>query len=129
MTEDETAVVAAELRRCEAMNARDWSALEALLHDDFSYAHTTGVVEARDPYLVGLKGRRLSISDRSVAVRVFGDVAVMSGTGVFSLDVSDRAESAGTLVRVTPQQTLQTWVRIDEHWELFAFQGTAIRGS
>lgn len=79
---DEQAALAAQDRRFAATIAGDVAALSAMMTDDLTYTHSSGVVESKAEFLDGLKsGRYLyrEITPRERRVRVHGDAAVVSG--------------------------------------------------
>jgi hypothetical protein len=123
-------LIALEQERCRATSARDWSSLGELLDPDFTYTHTGGDIEDREQYLAAIRTRNLRIQRTSVAVRVYGDAAVMTGEGVFTLhEMPGDAPGPPPVIQVMEQAILQTWIRREAGWRLVAFQGTMKRGS
>ncbi|HUL77452.1 MAG TPA: nuclear transport factor 2 family protein [Vicinamibacteria bacterium] len=78
----EQAVLAAQDRRIAATVAGDITSLGALMTDDLTYTHSSGVVESKAEFLDGLKSGKYSyreITPRGRRTRVHGDAAVVSG--------------------------------------------------
>jgi ketosteroid isomerase-like protein len=76
------AVLAAQDRRMAATVAADVATLAALMTDDLSYTHSNGIVETKAEFLEALRtGKHVyrSITPDARRVRVYGDVAVVSG--------------------------------------------------
>lgn len=76
------AVLAAQDKRMAATIAADVAALAALMTDDLSYTHSSGVVETKTEFLDALKSGKYvyrSIAPEARRVRVYGDAAVVSG--------------------------------------------------
>lgn len=76
------AVLAAQDRRIAATVAGDVAALTAMMTDDLTYTHSSGVEESKAEFLSALKSgkyvyREIGTSGRRV--RVHGDAAVVSG--------------------------------------------------
>ena len=76
------AVLAAQDRRIAATIAGDVPALSAMMTDDLTYTHSSGVEESKAEFLSALKSgkyvyREIGTSGRKV--RVHGDAAVVSG--------------------------------------------------
>lgn len=80
--EAEKAVATAHDKRIAATIAGDPAALGALMTDDLSYTHSSGVTESKAEFLTGLKsGKYLyrEITPRERRIRVHGDSAIVSG--------------------------------------------------
>ena len=48
-------VLAAEERRCAAIAAQDWEALDAIVAEEFSYTHSVGKTEDKAAWIAGIK--------------------------------------------------------------------------
>jgi uncharacterized protein (TIGR02246 family) len=78
----EPAVLAAHDRRIAATVAGDVAGLAAMMTDDLTYTHSSGVVESKAEFLDGLRNgkyvyREIAAAERKV--RVHGDAAIVSG--------------------------------------------------
>ena len=79
---EEQAVLAAHDKRIAATVAGDFAALAAMMTDDLTYTHSSGVEESKAELLEALKNGKYvyrEIAPRRRRVRVHGDAAVVSG--------------------------------------------------
>jgi ketosteroid isomerase-like protein len=79
---NEKEILALEDKRFGAMIARDFKALEAMLHGDLLYTHSSGVTDTKATWLQSMqsgktKYKSVNCTDRKV--RVIGDVALVTG--------------------------------------------------
>jgi uncharacterized protein (TIGR02246 family) len=78
----EQAVAAAHDRRMAATIAADLTGLAAMMTDDLTYTHSSGVTETRAEFLAALKSGKYvyrEIAPRDRRIRVHGDAAIVSG--------------------------------------------------
>jgi len=78
----EPAVLAAHDKRIAATIAGDVAAVAAMMTDDLTYTHSSGVEESKAEFLDGLKNGKYvyrEIAPRGRKVRVHGDAAIVSG--------------------------------------------------
>ena len=78
----EQAVLAAHDKRIAVTIAGDVGALAAMMTDDLTYTHSSGVEESKAEFLEGLKNGKYvyrEITPRGRKVRVHGDTAIVSG--------------------------------------------------
>lgn len=118
----EADVRATDAQRFAAMVARDRPALERLLADDLSYTHSTGQVESKAQFLESIASGTLlyrAIEPEEVAVRVYGETAVVTGRA--ALRVENRGQAMALPVRFT-----SVYVRKDGRWKLAAWQSTRL---
>jgi ketosteroid isomerase-like protein len=117
-------VLAAEERRCAAIAAEDWDALEEVVADDFFYTHSAGTTEDKASWIAGIKSRRRAVEHEGLSVRSFGDVALLSGTSVYRYAEPFKGDSHyGSILDV-----LQVWVRRPGGWQIVAQHGAKIAG-
>ena len=115
-------VLAAEERRCAAIAAEDWDALDEIVADDFVYTHSVGTSEDKTSWITGIKARRRAVEHERLSVRSFGDVALLSGSSVYRYAEPFRGDSHyGAILDV-----LQVWVRRPEGWQIVAQHGVKI---
>lgn len=115
-------VLAAEERRCAAIAAEDWDALDKIVADDFLYTHSVGTTEDKQSWIAGIKRRRRAVEHEGLSVRSFGDVALLSGSSVYRYAEPFRGDSFyGAILDV-----LQVWVRRSEGWQIVAQHGVKI---
>ncbi|HEX4831363.1 MAG TPA: nuclear transport factor 2 family protein [Trebonia sp.] len=125
MADDVTGeVLAAEERRCAAIAAEDWAALGAIVGDDFTYTHSTGKTQGKADWIAGLRKRRRAVEHGPLAVRGYGDVALVSGSSVYRYAEPFRGDSPhGSALDV-----LQVWVRRPGGWQIVAQHGVKAAG-
>jgi ketosteroid isomerase-like protein len=115
-------VLAAEERRCAAIAAEDWEALGALVAEEFSYTHSTGKTEDKAAWIAGIRTRRRAVEHDRLAVRGYGDVALLSGSSVYRYAEPFRGDSHyGSALDV-----LQVWVRRPQGWQIVAQHGVKL---
>lgn len=115
-------VLAAEERRCAAIAAEDWAALDAVVGEEFSYTHSTGKTEDKAAWIAGIRKRRRAVEHDGLTVRGYGDVALLSGSSVYRYAEPFRGDSHyGSLLDV-----LQVWVRRDGGWQIVAQHGVKL---
>ena len=123
MTDDVTGeVLAAEERRCAAIAAQDWAALDAILAAEFTYTHSTGTTEDKSAWIAGIRKRRRAVEHDRLTVRGYGDVALLSGTSAYRYAEPFRGDSHyGSVLDV-----LQVWVRGPRGWRIVAQHGVKL---
>ena len=78
----DTAVLAAHDKRIALTLAGDLAGLAAMMTDDLTYTHSSGVTETRAEFLAALKSGKYvyrEIAPRDRRIRVHGDAAIVSG--------------------------------------------------
>ncbi len=114
-------LIAVEGRRRQALIDVDVDALEMLLDDELVHIHAPGVVHTKAQLLEHLATRQayLDIERGELAIRLVGDVAIMTGSLVNRLRNPDGSER--TLSGVATQV-----LRRDERgeWRFLSFQMT-----
>jgi ketosteroid isomerase-like protein len=122
---DQQAVIAElldlESRRCGAISSGDLEALEYLLDDEMTHTHRNGRMQNKAEYLDGLSGNPRDTTREEVQVRLFGDVAVLTGPLVNTFPAKD-----GESPRVVRNQVLQVWVRRGDSWKEAAFASSPL---
>jgi len=120
---DAEELVRLEHDRCDAISRGDVDAVAALLDDDLTHTHIRGNTEDKAAYLAGLRARPRTTTRRDdLRVRVFGDVAVMTGTLANSFPAIEPGGAAMDL----DVQSLQVWVRGDDGWKQVAFGSSGV---
>jgi hypothetical protein len=118
MTTEDQAVAevlrALEDQRCRAISRGDLAVLEQLLDEELVHVHATGRFQGKEEYLSSLAGRPRTTTRGDLAVRVYGDAAVMTGVLVNSF-------GDGEGKRATDLYATQVWVRRDGAWRLVSF--------
>ena len=78
----EQAIRKLDEQRIAALTQPDIPALERMMTDDFTYTHSSGQVQTKAEFLGDFKsGKRVfkSLKQEDVQVRVYGNVAIVSG--------------------------------------------------
>jgi ketosteroid isomerase-like protein len=104
--------------RFKAMVEEDIDSLEGFLADDLTYSHTTGWTETKSGFLSTVESRSIdymSMAPEDVAVRIYGDVAVMTGIAKMQGAVGDRKVSFTI-------RFLDVSRRVGDSWQLVAWQ-------
>jgi ketosteroid isomerase-like protein len=107
-------------RRYQAMTASNWTALEALLHPDLIYTHSSGLADTRASWLESMKsGKTKYKSARCLErkVRMLGDVALVTGKADFEAEVGGQARSIKLMF-------LEAWAKTPQGWKFVAWQST-----
>ena len=119
-TDDAAAVLAAEDRRYRAMVETDLVALDQLLDDRLSYAHSSGARDTKDEYLAKVRSGYydyLQIDHPVERVEVVGDTAIVVGRMTADLTVDGTRKTIDNLA-------LAVWTRAGGDWRLLAYAPT-----
>lgn len=119
----EQELLAIERRRCDAICANDLATLEAMMSDTLTYVHKSGSIEDKEEYLKGLTDLRefKSVERNDLAIRMRGDVAVMTGIQ----RVLVRRRDDGEFREITVFAT-QVWSKSDGAWQMEIYHSTGI---
>lgn len=106
-------VMALEARRGAALVARDRAALDALFPDELVHIHSTGNVMNKDELMhyVMQVLQFLDVTRSELKVRVYGQVAVMTGKMNTRMKRVDKPEPVSAESWVT-----QVWVKRGSSW-------------
>ena len=117
-------VLAAEDARLAAIDERNFDALERLIADDLSYVHSdTGEYQDKPALLERLRDSPRSYKRRGLRVRLYGDVAVMTG----EIDITIDALEGVADERHVFSFATQVWIHRDDRWQMVVFQATMLR--
>ncbi len=112
-----------EHERCRAVSELDTAALERLLDPDLTHTHVTGLTQDRDAYLAALADRPRITRAGPIAVRLRGEVAVLTGTLTNAFTTADGAS------RTTELHALRVWRHDGADWRLLAFAASGPLGA
>jgi hypothetical protein len=121
VTTTDAAIRALELKRTTAMTQADVATLQTLLGDDLTYAHSSGVTDTKASMLAILKSGDLKyrfIEERDVRVRLYGDVAVLTGEATM---IAKRVNAAETTHHL---YFTGVWARTAGAWHFVAWHST-----
>jgi ketosteroid isomerase-like protein len=118
----ESDILALEDTRYAAMTANDLVALEALLHDDLIYTHSSAAVDTKASWLESLRSgktryRKATRTDQKV--RFFGDVALVTGRATLEVEVNGQPRALNV-------RFLNAWTMTPQGWRFAAWQSTPI---
>jgi len=116
-------VLAAEQARREALVADDSAGVSRLFADELVYVHTTGLIHDKAQYLAYARDTvaYLAIERGDLKVRVYGDLAIMTGTQTNVL----KKRSEESTVRAEGFVT-QVWTRGTDGWQIVSFHGSRL---
>jgi len=117
---EEKEILALGERRYQAMTSQNWSALEALLHDELVYTHSSGSVDTRASWLASMKSGKTKYKSAQCAerkVRLYGDVALVTGKASFEAEVNGQPRSLKLCF-------LEAWTKTPQGWKFVAWQST-----
>jgi ketosteroid isomerase-like protein len=118
----EAAVLKREEARLQAMVKADVAALEDILADDLSYFHSSGSADTKREFIEAIRTGRLKykqLDREGVAVRVYGEVAVVTGRGRFQ--VRSGEDDLDVRLRFT-----DVYVKRGGKWRMVAWQSTRL---
>lgn len=118
----EQSALAFQSARFKAMVEEDMDNLAEFLADDLTYSHTTGWTETKSEFLSTVESRRIdyvSVTPEGVEVRIYGDVAVMTGLSKMQGAVGDR-QVTFTI------RFLDVSRRVGDTWQLVAWQSVKV---
>lgn len=115
-------VLAAEQRRTAALVASDLETLRDILAPELTHTHTRGLTDDLVSFLHFVEHdiAFLKIERGALTVKMFGDVAVMSGTS------ANLVKPRGKEAILSRSQVLQVWHWRNARWVMEAFQSTTL---
>jgi ketosteroid isomerase-like protein len=114
----EQEVLGMEDQRFAAMVARDFAALDKLVHGELLYTHSSGVTDTKASWLESMKSGKVKYKSASCSerqVKFFGDVALVRGKAAIEAEIGGQARSLRLFF-------LNAWVRTPQGWKFAAWQ-------
>ena len=114
----EKEILGLEDQRFAAMLARDFAALEKMVHGELLYTHSSGVTDNKASWLESMKSGKVKYKSASCSerqVRFFGDVALVRGKAAIEAEIGGQPRSLRLLF-------LNAWVRTPQGWKFAAWQ-------
>jgi ketosteroid isomerase-like protein len=116
----EKEILSLEDKRYAAMTGRDFGALEALLHEQLLYTHSSGLTDTRASWLDAMKSgktryKSAALSERKV--RLLGDTALVTGKAQIEAEVNGQP-------RTLRLSFLNAWTKTPQGWKFIAWQST-----
>ena len=111
-----------QLARFTAMVDADMESLEEFLADELVYTHSTGRTESRSEFLSSIESGKVdyvSLTRESVEVRIYGEIALMTGEARLQGMAGDRS------VNVT-LRFMDVSRRVGDSWQLVAWQSLTL---
>ena len=116
----EKEILGLEDKRFAAMVAEDFKALEAMVHDDLIYTHSSGVVDTKASWLESMRARKTryhKVAPAGRKVRLYGDTALVTGGADIEAEVGGQPKS----LRLS---YLIAWTKTPQGWKFVAWQST-----
>ena len=117
MNSDEE-ILGLEDKRFGAMIARDFKALDAMLHGELLYTHSSGVTDTKSSWLDSMKSGKTKYKSAKCSerkVRVFGDIALVTGRAAIEAEINGQPRSLKLLF-------LNAWTKTPQGWKFVAWQ-------
>ena len=112
----------AEDARYEAQIDCDFDALDTLLGKDLVYFHSSTLQDTKTSFIESLRSGKVSYNsmERSnTKVRIFGNVAIITGKGVFEVTARGRDKTMNLLFH-------SVWVKRDTGLQFVSWQATLL---
>jgi ketosteroid isomerase-like protein len=116
----EKEILSLEEQRYSAMTGGDFSALEALAHDQLLYTHSSGLTDTKASWLEALKSGKTRYKSAKITeqkVRMLGDVALVTGKGHIEAEINGQPRTIRLIF-------LNAWTRTPKGWKFIAWQST-----
>jgi len=113
----------AELSRFKVMVSKDRAGLEAVMHKDLVYFHSSGVADTKDSYIESIfngKSNYLSIAASEMQTRVYGKTGI--NTGIVNI-INLNAEGKETPLKL---RFTDVFVFEDGRWQMVSWQSTKL---
>jgi uncharacterized protein DUF4440 len=124
MSASEKELLGLEDKRFAAMIARDFAALDQMVHNELAYTHSSGVTDTKGSWIESMKSGKVkykSVSCSERQVRFFGEVALMRGRAAIEVDIGGQPKSLRLLF-------LNAWTRTPQGWKFVAWQSCPTTG-
>jgi ketosteroid isomerase-like protein len=111
---------ALEAKRCAAITSGDVDTLKAMLVDDYVHVHMTGHVDDRAGHLKAVSSRPRRTERGDLLVRVYGDLAVITG------ELTNHMTGADGKPNATKAYCHQVATRSGDAWRFVSIQLTPL---
>lgn len=121
--QNEESLKEAELNRFKVMVAKDIPGLQAVLHKDLVYFHSSGMQDSKDTYIASIasgKSSYVAITPEEMQQRVYGKTGI--NTGIVSI-LQQAADGAQTTIRL---RFTDVFVYVDKRWQMVSWQSTKL---
>ena len=114
----EKEILALEDKRFAAMLAKDFGALERMVHEELLYTHSSGITDTKASWLDSMKSGKVKYKSASCSerrVRVLNDVALVNGRAHIEADIGGEPRTLKLLF-------LNAWAKTPQGWKFVAWQ-------
>ena len=114
------AIIALDLKRMQAMAAKDYATLEAIIGDDLVYTHSSARLDTKRSLIDNMKAGSTvyqSVTPRDVKAQDLGDTVVLTGHADINVTTGGKALSFG--VRFT-----DIYTKRDGRWQMVGWHST-----
>lgn len=121
--QNEESLKEAELNRFKVMVAKDIPGLQAVLHKDLVYFHSSGMQDSKDTYIASIasgKSSYVAITPEEMQHRVYGKTGI--NTGILTI-LQQAADGAQTTIRL---RFTDVFVYADKRWQMVSWQSTKL---
>jgi ketosteroid isomerase-like protein len=121
--QNEESLKEAELNRFKVMVAKDVPGLQAVLHNDLVYFHSSGVQDNKESYIASIasgKSSYLAIAPEDLQHRVYGKTGI--NTGIVNIQ-QKAADGTQTTLRL---RFTDVFVYADKRWQMVSWQSTKL---
>ncbi len=121
--QNEESLKEAELNRFKVMVAKDIPGLQAVLHKDLVYFHSSGMQDSKDTYIASIasgKSSYVTITPEEMQQRVYGKTGI--NTGIVSI-LQQAADGVQTTIRL---RFTDVFVYADKRWQMVSWQSTKL---
>ena len=119
---NEKAILDLEDRRFAAMLAKDFAALEPMVHEELLYTHSSGVTDTKASWLDSMRSGKTNYKQASCSerkVRLLGDMALITGRANLEVEIDGKPKSLRLLF-------LNAWTKTPQGWKFVAWQSTPL---
>jgi ketosteroid isomerase-like protein len=114
----EREILGLEDKRFAAMIAKDYGALERMVHEELLYTHSSGITDTKASWLDSMRSgkvkyRSASCSERKV--RLVNEVALVNGRAQIEADIGGEPRTLKLLF-------LNAWAKTPQGWKFVAWQ-------
>jgi ketosteroid isomerase-like protein len=121
--QNEESLKEAELNRFKVMVAKDIPGLQAVLHKDLVYFHSSGAQDTKESYIASIasgKSSYVTITPEEMQQRVYGKTGI--NTGIVSI-LQQAADGVQTTIRL---RYTDVFVYADKRWQMVSWQSTKL---
>lgn len=114
----EKEILGLEDKRFAAMLAKDFVALERMVHEELLYTHSSGITDTKASWLDSMKSGKVKYKSASCSerrVRVLNEVALVNGRAHIEADIGGEPRTLKLLF-------LNAWAKTPQGWKFVAWQ-------